>query len=126
MGTVKLRNRQQPFTLLLSSFQGWRIVRCVSPIGRIYTQFAAEEIEEAARDELVRIGAVYDARFDSYDVTVEADTTLAGHDHDRARVARLIHRVVEAADRIENVLLQVDEPFATFRTDLELEPVYER
>jgi hypothetical protein len=126
MGTVKLNERQQPFTLLLSSSQGSRVVRCVSPIGRIYSQFAAKEIEEAARDELVRIGAVYDTRFDSYDLTVESDTTLASPDHDRARVARLIQRVVEAADRIEDVLLQVDEPFATFRSDLELEPVYER
>ena len=126
MGTVKLKSRQQPFTLLLSSSQGWRIVRCVSPIGRIYSHFAAEDIEDAAQDDLVRIGAVYDARFDSYDLTVESDTTLASPGHDRARLARLVQRVVEAADRIENVLLQVDEPLATFRSDLELEPSYER
>jgi hypothetical protein len=126
MGTVRLSHRQQPFTLLLSSTNGWLVVRCVSPIGRLYSRFAHEELQRAAKDDMVRLGAVYDARFDTYDVTVEADTTLAHPIHDQARVRALISRVVNAADRMELTLLESDQPFATFREDLELEPVYER
>lgn len=126
MGTVRVRGRQQPFTLLLSSTSGALVVRCVSPIGRLLDGHTPEDIERAAAGAPVRIGAVRDDRFDSYDFTVESDVLLGHKRHDEARVGALLRRVIEAADRIEHELLERDEPIATFRDDLELEPKYER
>lgn len=126
IGTARLAHRHQPFTLLLRSIDGLAAVRCVSPIGQLYPEFAEEEIADALGNFAVRIAATYDERFDTYDLTVESDVLLGPPEYDARRVRALVEQVVRAADVIELTLLGVDESMGTFRSDLELETTYER
>jgi len=79
--------RQQAFTLLLHSIQGVLNVRCVSPVGRVDPRVDTERIARETRPIQVRIGAVYDARFQRYDLTAEGDVLLGRPSTDAARVA---------------------------------------
>jgi hypothetical protein len=126
MGTFALRHRKQPFILLLRSVVGRLSVRCISPIGRLETEARELEIARLIRARSAKVAAVYDPRFDSYNLTVEDDVLLTDQRFDTERVAALVVRVVEAADLIEERLLQLDQPMETFRDDLELEPAYDR
>lgn len=121
LGTIALGVRSQPFTLLVQTFQGDLLVRCVSPVGVTLFEDRLEAIAEAARTHPVRITTTYRERFDSYDLAVEADVLLRGPAHDAELVAGLIRQVTVAADELEQVLLDVDEPMATFEADLKEE-----
>jgi hypothetical protein len=102
LGTAKLRDgRQQPFTLLLRSDRGRPLVRCVSPIGRTDPESDADAIAERAARTNARIGAILTPEERSYDLTIEEDVLLAEQAHDRNRVATLVRRVTEQADRME-------------------------
>jgi hypothetical protein len=75
----------------------------------------------------VRIAAIpSDPRFDTYDIAIEGDVLLAGRDSDRTRVGDLVRRVTTVADRVEERLLERDEPLATFHKGLHEESGYER
>src|SRR5262249_32028816 len=104
-GTLQLRTRQQPFTLLLRSVDGRSAVRCVSPIGNL----ADDDIEEVAiaavRDSGVRIGAVFDDKIESYNLAVEGDVLWGVGDMYDARLSWLLDRVTIVADRLEEALL---------------------
>ncbi len=126
MGTFALRQRRQPFILLLRSVVGRLSVRCISPIGRLETEVREREIARLIQGRSAKVAAVYDPRFDSYNLTVEDDVLLSDQRHDGERVAALVTRVVAVADLIEERLLQLDQPMDTFRDDLELEPAYDR
>jgi hypothetical protein len=126
MGTITLRRRRQPFTLLLRSVAGLVSVRCISPIGRLETDARERDIADLSRSLRPRVAAVYDPRFDTYNLTVEDDVLLAEERFDTERVTSLLRRVVQAADKLEERLLGVDQPMDVFRDDLELEPAYER
>lgn len=80
----------------------------------------------AARDAGVRIGAVYDEKIQSYDLTIEGDVLLGGPDTDLTRVGWLLGEVTQVADRLEERLLGGDQPMPTFRDDLALEVSHER
>lgn len=121
LGTVHLRRRQQPFTLLLRSLGGRLMVRCVSPIGKLGERYDAASVAEVTRARAVQVAAIFDPRFQTYDLAIERETLLAGEQHDLARVDDLLEDVVEAADLLEARLLERDEPLATFRKDLERE-----
>ncbi len=120
------RERRQPFTLILHSIEGVLNVRCVSPVGRIDPAAETDRIVAASRDLSARVGAVYDARFKKYDLTAEGDVLLGDPSSDAPRVRWLIETVVAAADRLEEVLLQMDQDPATFHDDLEMEAQFER
>jgi len=126
LGTFALRQRKQPFTLLLRSVAGRLTVRCISPIGRLETEARENEIARLTLARSTKVAAVYDPRFDSYNLTVEDDVVLAEERYDAERVAELVTRVVRAADVVEKHLLHIDQPMDTFREDLELEPTYDR
>jgi hypothetical protein len=117
MGTVRLSRRQQPFTLLLRSFGGRLMVRCVSPIGRL-DDYDRQRVGQDTWALPVQIGAVYDPKFTTYNLATEREVLLGAEAHDLARIESLIRDVVEAADRLEADLLKRDEPLSTFREDL--------
>ncbi|MGH7461040.1 MAG: hypothetical protein ACREMA_08425, partial [Longimicrobiales bacterium] len=118
--------RQQPFTLLLHSIEGVLNVRCVSPVGRVDPNADFERIALEARPLQVRVGAVYDKRFEEYDLTVEGDVLLGKRASDVPRVRWLLETVVLAADRMEEVLLELDRDPAHFHEDLTREAEVER
>jgi hypothetical protein len=118
--------RQQSFTLLLHSIEGVLTVRCVSPVGRVDPRADTERIASEARPLRVRIGAVYDPRFKRYDLTAESDVILGDPASDGARVRWLIETVASAADRLEEILLEIDNDPALFNEDLAREAEFER
>jgi hypothetical protein len=125
IGTLS-RARRQPFTLLLHSIEGALNVRCVSPVGRVDPRADTERIAQEARPLRVRVGAVYDARFKQYDLTAEGDVLLGAPTSDAERVRWLVETVASAADRLEEVLLEIDNDPALFHDDLAKEADFER
>lgn len=126
VGVYPLGARQQPFTLLLHSIHGRANVRCVSPIGMVDRRKEAVSIRKHSARSPVRIGAVFDNRFQKYDLTAEGDVLLGDPANDAERVRWLIASVARAADELEHVLLGRDETLETFREDLGREAFVER
>lgn len=121
-GTVKLAHRQQPSTLLLRCFAGRLIVRCISPIGRVYQHQAHETIQSSVANRPAKIGALQTTLDNTYDPTVEGEVLLSSEDADTERVEQLVQRVAQEADRLEDMHLEGrDEPLQTFKCDLEKE-----
>jgi len=116
LGTAQLPEHVQPFGLYLRIHHGRLVVRCISPIGRVDPVESRELVRKMARESRARVGAVEGEG--SYDLTVEDDVLLGGVDHDRARVAGMIVRVVRAADLIEHELLGEDQRLEKFADDL--------
>lgn len=126
IGNRCVGNRQQTFTLFLHTIGGVANVRCVSPIGRVDVSAETERISIAAREMRVRVCAVYDSRFQHYNLTAEHDVLLGAEEYDARRVAWLVHTTVNAADELEAILLETDAAPAGFREDLAQEPHFER
>jgi Helicase conserved C-terminal domain len=121
LGTATLPNgRIQPFSLVLRSEQGIPVVRCVSPIGRTMPDEETQPIVERAARVPSRIGAILTKEERSYDLTVEDDVLLVAHKHDAARIAILIRRVTEQADRMEREHFEDgrDQRLDAFEADL--------
>jgi hypothetical protein len=123
LGTVTLATgRIQPFALLLKSDGERLVVRCVSPIGRVEPESTMAAVEESARMRRVRLGAILGRDEALYDLTVEDDVLLADPSQDIARITVLLNRVVEQSDMLEQIHLpMLDQPMATFESDLERE-----
>ena len=122
-GTVNLAHRQQPFTLLLRCFAGRLLVRCISPVGRVYDHQEQETIQSSVANRPAKIGAVQTTEDSTYDLTVEGEVLISNDEStDTVRVAQLVRRATLEADRLENMhLLGRDEPLQTFKNDLEKE-----
>lgn len=125
LGTLR-RERQQPFTLLVRSVDGRMCIRCVSPVGRVDPRADTERIARESRSIRAKVCAVYDARFDEYDLTVEGDVLLGNPATDSGRARWLIESVVTAADRLEAVLLEIDHDPTAFEDGLQREVDFER
>jgi hypothetical protein len=125
-GTMDLRLRRQPFTLILRSIGGRPAIRCVSPVGTLKLELEEQQVFEATRPGAIRVGVVFDATFESYNLTIEGDVLLGCEEHDLSRVSWLLEQVNTAADRLEEIILRRDEPMTTFRSDLDREAAYER
>jgi superfamily II DNA or RNA helicase len=120
LGTARIGNRIQPFSLVLKSMNGWPVVRCVSPVGRVGPGEEQDAVVTSAATVAVRIGAIVTTEERTYDLTAEGDVLLvAGAESDVARVALLVDRVVKQADALERRHLSGrDEVLATFREEL--------
>jgi len=125
-GSLHLRARTQPFTLLLRSIEGMPVIRCVSPIGYLRPDFPEDEILRATRGAGVRVAGVFKQDLESYDLTIEGDVVLGSPSSDGRRVSGLLRQVAAVADRIEEVMLREDKPMSVVRDDLEKEATYER
>ena len=101
-------------------------MRCISPVGRVDPRADTERIAREARHFRVHVGAVYDRRFKQYDLTAEGDVLLGESRTDAARVRWLVEAVAAAADRLEEVLLQIDNDPTLFHEDLAKEAGFER
>ena len=70
-----------------------------------------------------RVGAIETNEVRTYDLTVEEDVLLAVDSlTDAQRVALMLKKVTEEADRLEKELLGIDQPLSKFRQELEKEP----
>ncbi len=120
LGTARLRNRVQPFSLLLRSVEAHALVRCVSPVGRIRPGDDQDAVVASTSASSIRIGAIVTKEERTYDLTVEGDVLLADSEEtDVARVSMLVNRVVQHADALEQEYLPGrDEVLATFREEL--------
>ncbi len=127
LGTVRLASgRVQPFTLQLRSLGETLILRCISPVGRVYDSDAADSIVETARRSLWHLGVVDGLHDSTYDLTVEDDVALADPGVDAARLGLLLARVADAADRLEQAHLpDSDAPLSVFAQQLGTENRHE-
>jgi hypothetical protein len=122
MGTVLRDGRQQPFTLLLRSFDGRLLLRCVSPIGRQDWGYDVEDLAREAFSLPVQVSGLFDERHQTRLFAAEAELLLGDEAHDGARTQWLIDRTTAAADRLEMLLSPgTDAPLEGFRADLEAE-----
>ncbi|MBN1903048.1 DEAD/DEAH box helicase family protein [Candidatus Sumerlaeota bacterium] len=128
MGTVKLSNgRIQPFALFLRSEEERLVARCISPIGRVVLCDIGDIEEKSAKTGFVRIGAILSRDDRSYDLTVEDDVILAAPEYDMNRISRLIRKVVEQAENMEQLHFQSqDMPVEEFEENLAKEGEDER
>jgi hypothetical protein len=126
LGTVRLASgRVQPFTLQLRSLGETLIVRCISPVGRVYER-GPDSIVETSQRMGWHLGVVAAGRDSSYDLTVEDDVALADPSSDAARLGLLLARVADAADRLEQAHLPGhDAPLAAFDRQLRTENHHE-
>lgn len=126
MGTARVGGRIQPFTLMLSSVEGRAIVRCISPVGRVYPSDDPFEIERLTGGAPVKLGVLPARDAGTYDMTVQGEVLLAHRISDvLARVETLIVRVASHADAMEQALLAGhDAPLSKFRSDLVRESVH--
>ena len=123
LGTVRLVSRQQPFTLVLQSFHERLLVRCISPIGCVSPRFEEDLVLSSIGARQTRVGAILTSEVRTYDLTVEEDVLLAVDSlTDAQRVALMLKKVTEEADRLEKELLSIDQPLSKFRRELEKEP----
>lgn len=121
MGTVRLPNRIQPFTLLLQSLGERVLLRCVSPIGAVQPGVMYDAICRSAASRPTRLGVIVAEEAVTYDLTVEEDVLLTpSPEFDAPRLATLLTRVCVEADRLEQIHLPgQDERLQTFRKQLE-------
>jgi hypothetical protein len=113
VGSIAVDGRKQAFTIFLHSVHGYPNIRCVSPIGQIDPETEHERISIEAGPLPIRVAAIYDARFQQYKLTAEADVLLGD-------------RAAEAADRLEDVLIHDEQDVHGFTEDLGKEPHVER
>lgn len=127
-GTVFLAHkdgtsRQQPFGLWLHAFEGRPLIRCISPVGRVCTEYKIDDILSREGLANLRLGAVESDREDrSYDLTAEDDTLLGSDEEcDAERVCQMILRAAMQADNVELRLLACDKDLTFFHNDLKHE-----
>jgi superfamily II DNA or RNA helicase len=126
IGSMHRGDRKQAFTIFLYSIHGYPNLRCVSPIGQIDPEVEHEIISREARLLPVRVAAVYDARFNHYKLTAEADVLLGHCVADVSRALWLVKMTTGAADLLEDVLLHLEQDVHGFTEDLDKEPQVER
>jgi hypothetical protein len=120
IGTVMHGGRWQPFTLLLRSFEGRLMVRCVSPIGRFDQGFDVKRLSRLSLNMPVQINASWDPSHNVDLLFAEQETLLAGEEWDGERVGKIIDAVTTAADDLEEELLPgSDAPLSEFKVELE-------
>ena len=129
LGAGESRNgaRRQPFTLFLKSAggEGHIFLRCLSPVGEVPQSDweSIEKIGEAHR--LIGFGkvcAVRNFKNETYNLTVEADLLFHPETTQRQELFDLVAKTTICADRLEQMLLNKDEPIQTFILDLKEEP----
>jgi hypothetical protein len=99
----------------------------VSPIGRTEADEDPSATVALAATMSSRLGAILTREERQYDLTVEDDVVLGDPEHDAARVALLVRRVVEHADRMEQAHFEDgrDAPIEDFDADLRKEGHHE-
>jgi Type III restriction enzyme, res subunit/Helicase conserved C-terminal domain len=100
-GVITVREREHPFRLTLSSFEGWLCLRCVSPLCQVSEEDDKEAVEDSLRKHAGRVGAIQSVDDFTFDLTVEDDVLLPRDpSNDVIRLASLLNRVAETADRL--------------------------
>lgn len=123
LGTVRLNDRQQPFSILLGMHGQHFMVKCISPIGEISLAEDEEDlilkIGKIAFKRKITIGVIPGAEERSYNLTVEGSVILGEEkEEDKMMVSWLINKIISNADLLEKELLKKDEPMRIFKSDL--------
>jgi Type III restriction enzyme, res subunit/Helicase conserved C-terminal domain len=109
VGEMQLGSRVQPFTVILRSLRGQPLLRCVSPVGQVGTDYWDDDFASLLKaTPFVRLALERNERFESYDVAIEGDILLGAPPYDLGRARDLIHAVITAADRLEDQVLGQD------------------
>lgn len=123
LGTVNLEARCQPFQLRLQSLGARPLIRCLSPVGRVFPDKVQEQLIALIARCPMRVGVTPARQEDSFDLAVVDDVLLAEDaGTDAPRVAMLVRRVVQHADFLEQQFLpEKDRALNVFRRDLNTE-----
>jgi hypothetical protein len=118
LGTVERKGRQQPFSLLLRSYGGRLMLRCVSSIA---WGLDPDEMGREAFKLPVQVSIEESEKLDADLLSAEDEVLLGDPMHDAARIAWLIDRVTAAADNLERKFAEgdVDRGLDDFREALE-------
>ena len=118
LGTAERNGRQQPFSLLLRSYGGRLMLRCVSAVA---WGLDPDEMGREAFRLPVQVSVEEDEKLDALLFSTEDEVLLTDPAHDAARVAWLIDRVTAAADHLERKYAEgdVDRGLGDFRASLE-------
>ena len=102
VGTAHLGDRRQMFRATLASVEDWLAVRCTSPIGRVSEGADLSAMRDAVAKAPIQIVLAEVGNPIEWSLACEEEVLLAEEEHDAARVAWLVGRVVRAADRLEH------------------------
>jgi hypothetical protein len=118
LGTVGRKGRRQPFSLLLRSYAGRLMLRCVSSIA---WGLDPDEMGREAFRLPVQVSIEESEKLDADLLSAEDEVLLGDPAHDAARIAWLIDRVTAAADHLERKFAEgdVDRSLDDFREALE-------
>ena len=121
IGSIVHGVRPQDFTIFLRSVNGYPNLRCVFPIGQIDLEADCELISRETVALPVRISAVYDARFHHYKLTAVSNVLLGNKALDGRRVLWLVKTATEAADRLKDALIHLEQDVLPFTENLDEE-----
>ena len=96
------------------------MIRCVSPIGRL-DMYDRDHVGSDTWPRAIQIAAIYDPKFETYNLATEREILLGSEAHDLPRIETLIEDVVQSADDLEARLLGSDQALSIFREDLSRE-----
>jgi hypothetical protein len=118
LGTVVRKGREQPFSLVLRSYAGRPMLRCVSAIG---WGLDPDEMGREAFKLPVQVTIDESEKLDADLFSTENEVLLGDPVHDAARISWLIDRVTAAADHLERKFVEdeVDRDMDDFRQALE-------
>jgi hypothetical protein len=120
-GSIVNGERPQDFTIFLRSVHGYPNLRCVSAIGQIDLEADYELISREALGLPVRIAAVYDARFHHYKLTAASNVLLGNKALDERRALWLVKAATQAADRLKDALIHLEQDVLPFTENLDEE-----
>lgn len=120
-GSIVNGVRPQDFTIFLRSVHGYPNLRCVSTIGQIDLEADYELISREALGLPVRIGAVYDTRFHHYKLTAVSNVLLGNKALDERRALWLVNAATEAAGRLKDALIHLEQDVLPFTANLDEE-----
>jgi hypothetical protein len=118
LGTAERKGREQPFSLLLRSYSGRLMLRCVSAVG---WGLDPDEMGREAFRLPVQVAIDESEKLDADLFSTEDEVLLGDPVHDTARITWLIDRVTAAADHLERRFVEdeVDRNMDDFRQALE-------
>ena len=118
LGTVERKRREQPFSLLVRSYTGRLMLRCVSAVG---WSLDPDELGREAFKLPVQVAIDESDKLDASLFSTEDEVLLGDPIHDAARITWLIDRVTAAADHLERKFVedQLDRSMDDFKEALE-------
>ncbi len=100
--------RKQPFALEIQGRDDELLLRCSSHVGQLNARSDLKKLDRAVAEGGGRIAVLRVGKKGEWLVSVAEDVLLAGKEHDAARLAWLVGRVVHRADDLEQLLFPAE------------------